>query len=209
MIKRQEALDPNSCWNKAREDEMVFVLLERDLAAPLAIRQWEARRVQLGKNKLGDEQMREAQRCRIHMSTQQRRLGLVEKHFKTIEMAAPRIIPTDLNDFAYECHEDNLKWWHDPSTGQPIQRNDGQLIMLMVSELAEAHEGLRRNLMDEHLPHRRSVEVELADCLIRIFDYAGAHGLDLQGAYEEKRAYNAIRADHQHKNRLLEGGKKF
>jgi hypothetical protein len=34
-------------------------------------------------------------------------------------------------------------------------------------------EGERKNLMDDHLPHRRSAEVELADALIRIFDYAG------------------------------------
>lgn len=81
--------------------------------------------------------------------------------------------------------------------------------MLIVSEIAEAMEGERKDLMDDKLPHRKMVEVELADALIRIFDYAGAYGLDLQGAYEEKKAYNKVRADHKPENRLKEGGKKW
>lgn len=39
-------------------------------------------------------------------------------------------------------------------------------------------------------------EVELADTLARIFDYAGAFGYDLEGAFREKMAFNASRADH-------------
>ena len=35
---------------------------------------------------------------------------------------------------------------------------------------------------------RRVVLVELVDALIRIFDYVGAYGYDLEGAYREKRA---------------------
>lgn len=62
----------------------------------------------------------------------------------------------------------------------------------MHSELSEAMEGERKGLMDDKLPHRRMAEVELADTLIRIFDYAGGFGYDLQGAYEEKMAYNAL-----------------
>jgi NTP pyrophosphatase (non-canonical NTP hydrolase) len=63
--------------------------------------------------------------------------------------------------------------------------------------------------MDDHLPNRKMEEVELADALIRIFDYAGGHGLDLEGAYREKTDYNARRADHLPENRAADGGKKF
>lgn len=115
----------------------------------------------------------------------------------------------DLNEYALECHEDNKKWWIDIETGEIKQRNFGELIALMHSELSEALEGHRKDLMDDKLPHRKMVEVELADCLIRIFDAAGAYGMDLEGAYEEKRVYNAQRADHKHENRLLPGGKKY
>ena len=114
-----------------------------------------------------------------------------------------------LNDYSVQSHEDNMKWWLDIHTGEPLHRNKGELMMLMVSEISEAMEGARKNLMDDKLPHRKMEEVELADCLIRIFDYAGAYGLDLEGAYQEKREYNAQRQDHTHEARLADGGKKW
>ena len=100
-------------------------------------------------------------------------------------------------------------WWNDLQTGEPKDRNDGEIIALMHSELSEALEGLRKDRNDDHLPHRKSVEVELADTLVRIFDYAGARGLDLAGALIEKLAYNAKRADHKPENRAKADGKKF
>ena len=63
--------------------------------------------------------------------------------------------------------------------------------------------------MDEHLPDRLSVEVELADTVIRCFDLAGGLGLDLGAAIAEKLIYNRDRADHQLANRAADGGKKF
>lgn len=114
-----------------------------------------------------------------------------------------------LNAYAAECHEANKKWWIDLNTGAKLERNTGELLMLVVSEIAEAMEGARKNLPDDKLPHRKMLEVELVDALIRIFDFAGAKGLDLQGAYEEKMAFNATRVDHSHEHRKSEHGKKF
>lgn len=82
-------------------------------------------------------------------------------------------------------------------------------LALIHSEVSEAMEGDRKDLMDDHLPHRKMVEVELADAVIRIFDLAGAMGLDIGGAMVEKLEYNAKRADHKPENRSKTNGKKY
>jgi NTP pyrophosphatase (non-canonical NTP hydrolase) len=116
----------------------------------------------------------------------------------------------NLNDYAKEAHTENKRWWVSIEDGvTPLERNKGELICLMHSELSEAMEGERKNLMDDKLPNRRMAEVELVDCLIRIFDYAGAFGYDLEGAYREKMEYNAQREDHKHEARTLPNGKKW
>jgi len=114
-----------------------------------------------------------------------------------------------LNDYAVEAHVANAKWWHDIETGKRLQRNKGELIALIHSELSECLEGVRKNLMDDKLPHRTMEEVEMADAVIRIFDYCAGHGLDLEGAYREKMAYNASRIDHTAEHRRSAEGKKF
>lgn len=119
------------------------------------------------------------------------------------------MIDGTLNRLARECHQENATWWHDPATGETITRNKGELLMLIVSEIAEMMEGERKNLMDDHLPHRRSAEVEMADALIRIFDYAGAFGYDLDGAVQEKLAFNRSREDHRPEARLATNGKRW
>lgn len=69
-------------------------------------------------------------------------------------------------------------WWVDPKTGAPITRPLGELLMLCVSEIAEGMEGHRKGLMDDKLPTRTMLEVELADCCIREFDMAGGLSWD-------------------------------
>lgn len=114
-----------------------------------------------------------------------------------------------LSHIAHKVHEANAKWWVDPATGEQKKRNVGEMLMLCVSELAEAMEGDRKGILDNHLTHRKMFDVEIADCMIRLFDLVGRIAPDVPVCFVEKMRYNAQRADHKLENRLKDGGKKY
>lgn len=115
------------------------------------------------------------------------------------------------------CHFSNIAkgWWSDLqhfiATGEhkPIERDIGNLMMLMVTELSEAFEGDRTNQMSDKIPEFTAMEEEFADVLIRLFDTAGAKRLRLGAAYQAKFAYNQSRKDHELEERAKKHGKKY
>ena len=101
-------------------------------------------------------------------------------------------------------------WYTNPVTGEELgTRNFGEVVALMHSELSEALEADRKGLMDDKLPHRDGVEVEFADCIIRIFDTAEATERNVAAAFIEKNRFNQKRADHKLANRGKAEGKKY
>ena len=72
--------------------------------------------------------------------------------------------------------------------------DDGMKIALMHSELSEVLEALRHdNPQDKHCPELSSVEIEYADCIIRILDICHERGYNIGGAIEAKMAFNETR----------------
>lgn len=75
--------------------------------------------------------------------------------------------------------------------------NIGEKIALMHSELSEALEADRKQLTSDHIPDFAGVEEELADCILRILDFATQHKLRLPEALIAKMQYNLTRP-HKH-----------
>lgn len=104
-----------------------------------------------------------------------------------------------LDSLAGEIHQTAKdKGWWDGS-----ERNDGELIALMHSELSEALEALRHgNPPDDKIPEFTGAEAELADTVIRILDMCAKRNWRIGEAIIAKMKYNKGR-EHKH------GGKHF
>jgi NTP pyrophosphatase (non-canonical NTP hydrolase) len=130
----------------------------------------------------------------------------------TISSKLPSLAPSIVSSVGFLqqlCHDVSREsgWWPEGATANPLVFSTK--LCLVHSEVSESMEGDRKDLMDDHLPHRKMREVELADAMIRILDIAGAYGMDLGGAIAEKLAYNTRRADHKPENREQAGGKAY
>ena len=105
-----------------------------------------------------------------------------------------------VNDLVKAAHNRAVKsgWW---DTNNPPER----MHMLMVTEIAEATEAVRNDqdpffFAPDGKPEGEAVE--LVDAVIRIADYFGQRGWDMETIISAKMAYNETRP-HRH------GDKKF
>jgi len=73
MRKKDETARPDTCLAQAHPNEMLFVLLGRDPAAPATIRFWVEERLRLAKNSIKDPQIIEALNCADTMEAEGRK----------------------------------------------------------------------------------------------------------------------------------------
>lgn len=80
-----------------------------------------------------------------------------------------------VNMLAARCHAASLSagWWTKNAEGEASLENPLLVptkLCLIHSEISEAMEGHRKDQPDDKLPHRKMVEVELADAAARYAD---------------------------------------
>ncbi len=113
-------------------------------------------------------------------------------------------------DVQRDIHRRMANWWVNPHTKEPLEPTKSlfaEKIAMVHSELSEALEAMRKDLMDDKIKNRKGAEVELADAVVRILDIAEFFDLDIASAMLEKMDYNDKREDHKLENRIKPGGK--
>ncbi len=89
----------------------------------------------------------------------------------------PNAISNELRNAIYN-HNVKAGWWDEPV------RPDGTTIALIHSEVSESWDGLQTDAPDEHLPQYQNAVVELGDAAIRVYDFFGHKGWDVEKALD-------------------------
>ena len=110
----------------------------------------------------------------------------------------PERFATVVNEFATLVRLLNDRWWRDPESGELLpqrRRNDRSTALGTFRSVGGSRKGRWTSP-----PTPKLVEVELADTVIRILDYAGNHRLDLGGVdYGKSFATNLSSGPHASK----------
>jgi len=127
--------------------------------------------------------------------------------------AIDRMLSHAGNLLARECYRRSKEagWWT-AADGSDLHSNPLMFpaqLMLCVTELAEACEGDRTGIADNHLPQYPMAAVEVADAVARVCLVAGAWGWPLGDIIVAKAEYNKTRPDHALQARSSQGGKKY
>lgn len=122
MRKRDELTKTHTCMASAHPNEMVFVLLGRDLAAPATIRAWVDMRIFLGKNAITDDQIVEALACAKTMEDEGRKWVNAAQHY-----------PPGMGDESRRLHRE----YNELVRAQGYGAKNGELLRALTNECAD------------------------------------------------------------------------
>lgn len=97
-------------------------------------------------------------------------------------MSQTEVAKMGLNDLSAYCHSiaKEKGFWDQ-------ERNVGEMLMLVTSELGEAMEGYRHQ-------DQENFREEIADVFIRLFDMCGGLGIDIEAEITKKAEKNKSRS---------------
>ena len=117
-------------------------------------------------------------------------------------------MPKTIQDWVDEIHVNAVAhgWWHADETPADRVNKLAEKLLLVHCELSEAVECLRvkefATTVDPNTGKPEGLWTELADCVIRLFDIAGAYHVNLEQLIEQKHSYNRTRS-YRHGNKTL------
>lgn len=151
------------------------------------------------------------------------RKQIMNMHAEQSQAETEMLIGRGLKRLVDVCHGNAhaAGWWTDLESGRDLRlevREGTRLgkalvaekLCLIHSEVSEAMEGHRKDLLDDKLPQYSMFATELADVIIRIGDLIGALGEeDIGEIVLAKLAFNKNRPDHKIEHRMAAGGKAY
>lgn len=99
----------------------------------------------------------------------------------------------DIKEFQRQVYQVATEHGFWEPTLVPVPTQKAEKLCLMHSEISEALEGVRKPHPDKYCPEFSNEEIELADALIRILDYAQHFHIRLCEAAEAKNRFNESR----------------